>query len=387
VALLSAPLPIQKPKSFSSFLIAVSLLIGLLYVGKLFFITIAISVILAFILEPGVKFVMRARLPRPLASFVICSVALLFLYLLGLAVYTQVSSLVDDLPNYSMRISELIDGASMELERLERSAYEIIVPKRIRDREALAQQEAQQQQQQRNTRKRRTAEPPMPPPIQEVRIRQDRPPLLQTIWVSLQSFYDVLLMASFVPFLVYFMLSWSDHLRRAFLQLFEGPDRQIAGKTWEGIANLARAYMVGNFLLGVLLSIVSSAFFYFVKLPYWILVGPISGFLSLVPYVGLPLSIVPPILAALPVYDKLAPYLMIGTTVAFFHLLALNLLYPKLVGSRVHLNPLVVTIALMFWGLLWGGVGLILAVPITAGIKAVCDNVADWQPYGKLLGD
>jgi len=68
-------------------------------------------------------------------------------------------------------------------------------------------------------------------------------------------------------------------------------------------------------------------------------------------------------------------------------LLALNLLYPKLVGSRVHLNPLVVTIALMFWGLLWGGVGLILAVPITAGIKAVCDNVADWQPYGKLLGD
>ncbi|MBX5494611.1 MAG: AI-2E family transporter [Bryobacteraceae bacterium] len=384
MALLSAPLPIQKPKSFSSFLIAVSLLIGLLYVGRLFFITIVISVILAFILEPGVKFVMRARLPRPLASFVICSVALLFLYLLGLGVYTQVSILIEDLPNYSMRISELIDGASLELERLERSAYEIIVPKRIRDREAPAQQEVQPQ---RNTRKRRAAEPPMPPPIQEVRIRQERPPLLQTIWVTLQSFYDVLLMASFVPFLVYFMLSWSDHLRRAFLQLFEGPDRQIAGKTWEGIANLARAYMVGNFLLGVLLSIASSAFFYFVKLPYWILVGPISGFLSLVPYVGLPLSIVPPILAALPVYDKLAPYLVIGTTVAFFHLLALNLLYPKLVGSRVHLNPLVVTIALMFWGMLWGGVGLILAVPITAGIKAVCDNVADWQPYGKLLGD
>ena len=43
-------------------------------------------------------------------------------------------------------------------------------------------------------------------------------------------------------------------------------------------------------------------------------------------------------------------YLILGTTVAFFHLLALNLLYPKLVGSRVHLNPLVVTVALMFWG-------------------------------------
>ncbi len=65
---------------------------------------------------------------------------------------------------------------------------------------------------------------------------------------------------------------------------------------------------------------------------------------------------------------------------AFFHLLALNLLYPKLVGSRVHLNPLVVTVALMFWGAIWGGLGLVLAIPVTAGIKAVCDNVSGLEP-------
>jgi predicted PurR-regulated permease PerM len=53
----------------------------------------------------------------------------------------------------------------------------------------------------------------------------------------------------------------------------------------------------------------------------------------------------------------------------------------------VHLNPLAVTIALMFWGTLWGGIGLLLGIPITAGIKAVCDNVDSWKPYGKLLGD
>jgi predicted PurR-regulated permease PerM len=68
-------------------------------------------------------------------------------------------------------------------------------------------------------------------------------------------------------------------------------------------------------------------------------------------------------------------------------LTALNLLYPKLVGSRVHLNPLAVTVALMFWGTLWGAIGLVFAIPITAGIKAVCDNVPDLQPVGKLLGD
>jgi predicted PurR-regulated permease PerM len=53
----------------------------------------------------------------------------------------------------------------------------------------------------------------------------------------------------------------------------------------------------------------------------------------------------------------------------------------------VHLNPLVVTVALMFWGTIWGGIGLLLAIPITAGIKAVCDNVTSLHGYGKLLGD
>ena len=124
-----------------------------------------------------------------------------------------------------------------------------------------------------------------------------------------------------------------------------------------------------------------------IKLPYWPLIGPLSGFLSLVPYVGLPLAIIPPLAAGLIVYNQPTIYVMIAVVIAMLHLLALNFLYPKVVGSRVHLNPLVVTVALMFWGTLWGGIGLLLAIPITAGIKAVCDNVSSLQAFGKLLGD
>ena len=42
---------------------------------------------------------------------------------------------------------------------------------------------------------------------------------------------------------------------------------------------------------------------------------------------------------------------------------------------------------MMLWGLLWGGIGLLLAIPITAGLEAVCDHVEGLEPYGKLLGD
>jgi len=105
--------------------------------------------------------------------------------------------------------------------------------------------------------------------------------------------------------------------------------------------------------------------------------------------VALPLldAMIPAFAAGLIVYDQPAIYVIIAVVVAVLHLVAMNLLYPKVVGSRVHLNPLVVTVALMFWGTIWGGIGLLLAIPITAGIKAVCDNVTSLHGYGRLLGD
>jgi predicted PurR-regulated permease PerM len=48
---------------------------------------------------------------------------------------------------------------------------------------------------------------------------------------------------------------------------------------------------------------------------------------------------------------------------------------------------MVVTFSLMLWGFLWGASGLLLAIPLTAGVKAVCDNVEGLRPYGQFLGD
>jgi predicted PurR-regulated permease PerM len=144
--------------------------------------------------------------------------------------------------------------------------------------------------------------------------------------------------------------------------------------------------VVGNFLLGLLLAAISSVAFWLIRLPYPLLVGPLSGCLSLLPYVGLPAAMLPPLFAALGV-NQVSVYVLVVAITAMLHLLALNLLYPKIVGSRVHLNPLVVTFSLMLWGFLWGAVGLLLAIPLTAGVKAVCDNVRGLRPYGKFLGD
>ncbi len=363
--------------------LAVTAAVAMLYFGRVFFITVIIAVIIAFLLDPIVLFFMKLRLGRGPASFVVCSLAVLVLYLGVLGLVTETASLAEDIPAYSERINVLADQTIAKLEDFEKGMTAALFPKRSKLPETQAVDP-------RSKRRRVTAEPPpapQTPGVQEVRIRPDATPFYKILYDYVSSLYNVILMASFVPFLVYFMLAWRDHLRIRFISLFRGELRNAAGEGWRRIADVARAYVFGNFLLGILLGVASSIFFASVRLPYWLLVGPLSGFLSLVPYLGLPLAVAPPLIAALPAHSDPAMYVFIAGVVSLLHLLALNLVYPKFVGSRVHLNPLVVTLALMFWGTLWGGIGLLLAVPITAGIKAACDSVESLKPYGKLLGD
>jgi len=375
----------DKPARIAGVLAVLLLITALLYVGRVFFITFLTAVLLAFLLEPVVRGLMRLRAPRGLASSLACSLMLAVVYLLGLGLWMQVQGLWDDLPNYSRRVSELVDAAAQQIEAVETKARELIVPRRLRE----IPPQPQPQPAPKTTRKKAAAEPqPVPPAVQEVRIRREEGQLVNALYQRISAYTDALLMASFVPFLVYFMLSWSDHILKAILSALPGErERESLLQAVNGIAAVARAYLVGNFILGVLLSVASASFFWFVKLPYWQVVGPLSGFLSLVPYLGLPLALIPPIVAALPVYTALPAYLIIGATTAVFHLIALNLLYPKIVGARVHLNPLVVTVALMLWYLLWGAAGLFLAIPITAGLKAAFDSVPSLRTYGRILGN
>jgi predicted PurR-regulated permease PerM len=385
--------PAPEARHIAVTVIALGVAIAILYFGRVFFITSMTAMVIAFILEPFVALLMRVRFPRSLASFVVCTVALLFLYVIGMGAYSQLAAIYADLPKYGERIGDIVDDVRQRVEDAEQETLRMVVPARQRQQELerLRAQQAAEKATRRNRRPAPQTLPPQPQPtgaaaIPEVRIHEESTPIRDYIFARLSSFYQILLMASFIPFLVYFMLSWRDHINRSFLQFFHGEDRLVAARSLEGIAEMVRAFVVGNSLLGLMLAVLSSAAFWLVHLPYPMLVGPVSGFLSLVPYVGLPLAMVPPLFAALAL-NRIPTYILVMAIVATLHMLALNLLYPKVVGSRVHLNPLVVTFSLMLWGFLWDAPGLLLAIPLTAGMKAVCDNVKALRPIGKFLGD
>ncbi len=383
---------VQEARHLALPILAFAAVIAILYFGRIFFITAIVATVIAFILEPFVGLLIRIRLPRALASFLVCAIALLVLYVIGLGAATQMAAIYSELPKYGQRIGELVDGIREKVSGLEDQTYRMVVPARQREAEAQAQAELQRQQAARSSKRKPQSQTPAvviapaPGVIPEVRIHEETTPVGEYLRSRLNDFYQVFLMVSFIPFLVYFMLSWRDHLNRTFLQFFHGEDRLVAARSLAGIADMVRAFVVGNFILGLLMALISSFMFWEIGLSYPLLVGPLSGFLSLAPYVGLPLALIPPLLAAV-VVNKVPVYLLVILCVALLHLIAMNLLYPKLVGSRVHLNPLVVTFSLMLWGFLWDAPGLLVAIPITAALKAVCDNVKGLRPVGKFLGD
>src|SRR4029078_9329535 len=100
------------------------------------------AVTIAFILEPMVALLMRLRFPRSLASFVVCTLALLLVYLIGIGAYTQAAGLADDLPKYSQKISEVVGEVQQRVDDMEQKTYQLLVP----------------------PRQRRSNQPPPPPP-------------------------------------------------------------------------------------------------------------------------------------------------------------------------------------------------------------------------------
>jgi len=129
----------------------------------------------------------------------------------------------------------------------------------------------------------------------------------------------------------------------------------------------------------------SSVCFYFMDLDYPILTGIASGLLNMVPYIGAVLAWLPAFLIALAKFKTIGSFVLIAGMLTTIHVLALNLVAPQLVGRRVRLNAVAITISLLFWGWVWGGMGLLLAIPITATLRVICDHTESWRPIGRWL--
>jgi predicted PurR-regulated permease PerM len=91
-------------------------------------------------------------------------------------------------------------------------------------------------------------------------------------------------------------------------------------------------------------------------------------------------------LAALLTFEDTRQAMMVPAIFFGINLIEGNLVTPMILGSRMRLNTVALFIGLIFWWFLWGIPGAILAVPIMAAIKIVCDHLESLAPIGEFLG-
>jgi predicted PurR-regulated permease PerM len=354
----SAASPATRRRNWAQIIIAGGVLLYFCNQMELVLVVLSVSILLAFILAPIVDFLQRFRLPRSIASLV--PVLLMLAVVAGISYlsFNQATSFVHNLPKYAVEIRQEIARLQEKFEgmesRIEGTPEQPSAPATAKERNAFGLGNASN-------------------------------------WTDLLtrgfgSVSQAVLAASFVPFLVYFMLSWQQHARSATVMLFPLEDRHTAHVTIGLITRMMRTFMIGNLLIGLFMAAISTGVFGLLHLPFFYFVGPISGFLSLVPYLGVVLAIIPPVIVGSGQIGS-GDILVIVVTVLGLHLLSLNVLYPKFLGSRVQLNPLAVTISLLFWGWLWGAMGLVLAIPVTGTMKIIFDHVQPLKPYGVWLGE
>jgi len=327
--------PIRR-HHWSMTLLGVALIIGFAYYGESVLSVLFFAVLLGFVLEPLVEFFsIHFRLPRALSALTAVLLMLVVLYGIAYASYSRAIAFVDSVPQYSLKIRSILKPFRQQAEKFQKS------------QEAVGE--------------------PQPSNVINVRPVTDWTDVL-THGVS--SLTEALLAASFIPFLAYFLLTWKHHARSATVMLFPLEHRHTAYVTLGLIGKMLQSFIVGNLLIGLLISGISVVIFWLLGVPFFYFIGFASGFLSLVPYLGLVLAMVPPILVGLGQLEA-SDLFAVAVVVVLLHLFALNVLYPKMLGSRLKLNPLAVTIALLFWGWIWGAVGLLLAIPITGALKII----------------
>jgi len=113
--------------------------------------------------------------------------------------------------------------------------------------------------------------------------------------------------------------------------------------------------------------------------------GVISAVLFTIPIVGPTLFTVLAALAAFVQFGTIAAVSGIVVLCLVISAIEGNVLTPWLMSRAGEMNGAAVFVSLLFWGWIWGGWGLLLAVPITASIKAVCERVPDLSAFAEIL--
>jgi len=335
--------------------LATAAVVGLLWAGKLLFVTFFFALFLSLALQPFVVLLERIRMPRTLAVLVVLLLLAALVAFFIVNALEQLQAFAGDLPSYQTKIRDLtsrMQGLFAALEERTR----LLLPEADRS-------------------------------IRSVKVEQGALESVSKVALQVRTVFSLLLYAAAVPMLAFFMLKDREKYAGAITRILRLKGGRAASDFAEGVARVLGGYVLGELFVVLITACVTTAGLLLLRVPYAYVLGPLAGLCVLLPYVGVIVSTTPAFGVALLTGDDGALPLKVLAFYTCVQFLEGNVLTPFIVGSRVKLHPLAVLVAFLFWGILWGVPGAILAVPLTATAKVVGERFDRFAPWAALLGD
>ncbi|HTC40449.1 MAG TPA: AI-2E family transporter [Candidatus Acidoferrales bacterium] len=315
-------------------------------------ITLLLSVLLAYFLDPAVELLERVRIPRTIGALIMVLLLIAAIGAMGYGLWVRSSDFAANWPKYRDILREASGAVQGKISGIEGSVNDLTGP---------------------------AGGKPVAAP-------SDTSGTVHNLFLrGIGSLYALVLEGTFVPFLVFFMLAGKREAWHSTLQLFPISRRTQVKETLDDLRNVLRDYLIGMSVVTLVVIACSSIFFLSMGFDYPVLAGIASGLFNMVPYIGAVLAWIPGFFLAVLKWKAVSHFGVIALVLTGIHVVAQNLIAPQLVGRQVQLNAVAITISLLFWGWVWGGMGLILGIPITAALRVICDHTEDWKPVARWL--
>ena len=188
--------------------------------------------------------------------------------------------------------------------------------------------------------------------------------------------------------LLYFLLGYSGVFLGKLVKVIpKFADKKKAVTIANDIEEKISAYLLNVTMINIGLGATLAGALFLLGMPNPLLWGVAATILNFVPYLGAFVGILTMTVAALLSFSSLAHALVFPGVYLVLTTIEGNFITPLILGRSLTLNPIAIVLSLMFWGWMWGIVGVILAVPILAVFKILCDHIEPLAPIGEFLSD
>jgi len=203
---------------------------------------------------------------------------------------------------------------------------------------------------------------------------------------ALTSIGYVLMLTAFTFLFTLFFLLYRTHLLKFLVASFSEAYHKTVFEIIDNIQFMVKKYLVGLFLQMLIVTILSLIAYTIIGVKYNFMLAILTGILNILPYIGILTAL---LIGALITFatSGVSHVLFIVIAIVVIHAIDGNIIMPRVVGSKVKINSLIVIIGLVIGEMLWGIAGMLLTIPVLAILKIIFDRVEGLQSWGFLMGE